>query len=224
MVGSAGTLQQSVQDLLHLNLGALAGVQGSIISASENREVRSLLVTSCNRQEGKTLTSIGMAFALSDQASADVLLIDGNFSAPKIHELFSIGTSPGLSELLTSRAPLEEAVRRTAYDRLSLLPLGGAMSNLVDVYRSESFPERITSLNKNFDYVIFDGSSIFGASDASIIARHFDGIVLVVECERTRWEVVQDAEERISKAGGTILGVVLNKRKFYIPKAFYGRG
>lgn len=224
MVGSAGTLEKSVRDLISLNLGALAGVQGSLVSAAEKREVGSILVTSCNRQEGKTVTAISMAYALSSQGDASVLLVDGNFSAPRVHQHFNVDTDPGLSDLLTSRATLEETLRRTELDRVALLPHGSRRASFLEMYRSASFEENLAALKRNFDYIIFDGTSIFGASDASFIARYFDGIVLVVECERTRWEVVQDAKERVEKAGGDILGVVLNKRRYYIPKAFYGRG
>lgn len=219
-----GKLDPQMQSLVSLNMGVLAGIQGSIISASANRQVKTILVTSCNRREGKTLTAICSAFALSGNANADVLLVDGNFSAPKLHEHFSAPLSPGFSHLLEAKMEAKDVLVKTAYQRLLLLPQGGTSISLTDLYRSKNFETQISWFKSNFDYVIYDGSSIFGASDASAIARYFDGIVLVVECERTRWEVLRDASERITKAGGQILGVVLNKRHYYIPKAFYGRG
>ena len=165
-----------------------------------------------------------MAYALSSESSANVLLVDGNFTSPKIHDLYNVSLDPGFSDLLSSRASVEEAVRSTEDERLAILPHGASAGSFLDLYRSQAFEQQFTSLVGNFDYVIYDGHSILGRSDASMIARHFDGVVLVVECEKTRWEVAQMAKERISKAGGDILGVVMNKRKYYIPQALYGGG
>lgn len=224
MVGNIGMLDGKIQEILSLNIGSLAGVQGSVVSASGNRDIKSVLVTSCNRQEGKTLTAISMASALANQSGADVLLIDGNMHAPMIHQSFNVSVDPGFTDILTARTSIEEGLRKTEDDRLVILPIGATPNSLAGQQRSGEIAGQLQNIGQHFDYVIYDGPSIFEASDPSTIARHFDGIVLVVECERTRWEVVQDAKERLLKAGGDILGVVLNKRQYYIPKAFYGRG
>ncbi len=221
---SDGVLAPELKKILADNLGALAGVQGSVLSAAEKREVHTILVTSCNRGEGKTVTALGMAYGLANQANAQVLLVDGNFAFPVLHDHFRIPRQPGFSDFLTSDIGLEDVVCRTEDPRLMLLPNGGAKTTLFDITRTQVFAQRLASLKSKFDYVICDCSSIFGSSDSSIVASHFDGVVLVVECERTRWEVVQDAKERLAKAGGKILGVALNKRRYYIPKAIYAGG
>lgn len=224
MGSTTGVLDAGLKKILMQNLGTLAGVQGSIVSAAENRELRTILVTSCNSGEGKTVTSIGMAYSLANHDNAQVLLVEGNLTAPRIHQLFGVPESPGLTDYLTSEIGLDEVVQPTEDSRLILLPHGGAKTTLFDVIRTQALKQRLAALRGKFDYVICDGSAISGRTDASLIAGLFDGIVLVVECERTRWEVVHLAKERITKAGGTILGVVLNKRRFYIPRALYGGG
>lgn len=224
MGGTDGVLDADFKKILMQNLGALAGVQGSIVSAAEGRQLRTILVTSCNRGEGKTVTSIGMAYSLANHDNAEVLLVEGNLADPRIHELFGVPASPGLTDYLTADIGLDKVVRPTEDSRLLLLPHGGATTTLFDVTRTQALKQRLATLREKFDYVICDGSAIASRTDASLIAGLFDGIVLVVECERTRWEVVQMAKERITKAGGTILGVVLNKRRFYIPRALYGGG
>lgn len=222
MGNSIGALDSGVKKLLSQNMGELSGVQGSIVSAAQNREVRSILVTSSRKGEGKTTAAIGLAYGLSSSASADVLLVDGNFTSPKIHTLFNVTSDPGLSDLVGGETRLEEVLRKTEDERLALLPQGASLTTLLDVYRSAGFEETLSSIKKNFDFVIYDCHSVFGSSDASVVARHFDSIALVVECESTRWEVVQMAKDRLESAGGNILGVVLNKRKYYIPQVFYG--
>jgi len=224
MGGTKGVLNEAHSRLLMQNLGAFAGIQGGLLSASENREVRSILVTSCNRGEGKTVAASGMAFTLAGHANADVLLMDGNFAAPALHDLFGVPREPGLSDFLTTDIALEDVVCPTNVPRLLLMPCGRAATTLFDITRSDAFKKQLASLRSKFDFLICDGSSVFGSSDASLIAGFFDGVVLVVECERTRWEVVRDAKERLTKAGGKILGVALNKRRYYIPKALYAGG
>jgi capsular exopolysaccharide synthesis family protein len=224
MVGNIGMLDKKIQEILNLNIGSLAGVQGGLVSASGERSVKSVLVTSCNRQEGKTLTAVSMATALANQSGAHVVLVDGNLQAPMIHKAYNVSPDPGFADVISSRASLEEGLRKTGDDSLVILPIGAAPEHLAGQQRSGEIAGQLQSVGRHFDYVIYDGPSIFEASDPSTIAKHFDGIVLVVECERTRWEVAHDAKERLINAGGTLLGVVLNKRQYYIPKAFYGRG
>jgi len=221
MSGATSILDASLKQVIMANLGALAGVQGSLVSAAQGRETRTILVTSPNRREGKTFTAVGIAYALANHANAQVLLVDANFSDPKIHECFGVPRQPGFSDFLTTKVGLEDIVHQTDSPGLLIMAQGGG-ATLFDVTRANTFASRLSSLREKFDYVIFDGSAIFGSSDASLVVGHFDGVVMVVECERTRWEVGQDAKERLVKAGGKILGVVLNKRQFYIPQAFYG--
>lgn len=221
---SKGVLKAGVKEILAQNLGALAGVQGSIVSAAENREVRTILVTSSNRGEGKTVTATGMAYSLASHANAMVLLVDGNFTNPVVHEHFGVPRLPGLSEYLTTEIGLEEVVCGTDDPRIMILPNGSSHLTLFDITRTQAFVKRLAALKGKFDYVIWDGSAVFSSSDASIVASLFDGVLLVVECEHTRWEVVQDAKERLLKAGGKILGVALNRRRYYIPKAIYAGG
>jgi len=219
-----GVLSPGMKQVLDRNAGELAAVQGSIVSASGNRKVQTILVTSCNRGEGKTVMATGMAFSLANHANAQVLLVDCNISGPAIHEQFGLPRQPGLVDYLSSDIGLEEVVWPTDDPRLLLMPLGGSGAVVLEVLRKQNIAPRLAALKDKFDFVICDGSSIFGSSDASLVASNFDGIVLVVECERTRWEVVQDGKEWLTKAGGKILGVALNKRRYYIPKALYAGG
>jgi Mrp family chromosome partitioning ATPase len=88
---------------------------------------------------------------------------------------------------------------------------------------SDVFAGKLKSLMARFDYVVFDGDSLLTSSNASMIVKHFDGVVLVVECERTKWEVLRLAREKVQNVGGNVLGVVLNKRRYYIPRGLYGK-
>jgi capsular exopolysaccharide synthesis family protein len=218
-----GMLSQDLKTELMENGRELSAVEGNLLSVAESRHIKKIFITSCFTSEGKTVSAISMAYALSTSANAKVLLVDGNLHFPKIHELFNVKAIPGLSDLLIANADYSSVVRETEYQSLNIMPHGTGISDTLGVFRSKIFKDKLDFLSQSFDYIIFDGSSILSSSEAALTAKHFDGIILVIECEKTKWEVVQLAIEKIRNVGGIILGVVLNKRKFYIPKILYGK-
>jgi protein-tyrosine kinase len=223
-MNAVGVLNENLKSAIFKNLNELSTIEGNIASfASDKHPIKTILVTSCSPLEGKTLSSISMALALSIEANSKVVLIEGNISSPRIHEMFNVDNVPGLSDLLTSRANLSEIMRPTEFKNLTIITAGSDISKKLDVFETETLQNLIVSLKKDFDYVIVDGQSVSGSSDVSIISKYFDGVVFVVECEKTRWEVLQQSKEKIKGVGGKILGVVLNKRVYYIPQKVYGK-
>lgn len=218
-----GTLKGDVKSLLMANVKEFSAVEGNLLSVARGKEVKTIFITSCNPLEGKTVSAISMAYALATEANARVLLIDGNLHSPKIHELFGVDPAPGLSDLVLSKFDYNDVIRKTGIESLIIMPCGADSINKIDVFESGMLKVKLDSLKQRFDYTIFDGHAVFGSSDPTHIAKFFDGIIFVVECEKTKWEVVQQAKEKILNAGGNILGVVLNKRKYYIPQKLYGK-
>ncbi len=121
------------------------------------------------------------------------------------------------------RGGLAEAIRATELRNLNLLPCGSDPVGCAESLDAATFARVIRDLASHHDYLVMDGDSVLASSDVWVLGKHFDGVLLVVECERTKWEVVDLSREKISRAGGTVLGVILNKRKYYVPKAFYAR-
>jgi len=201
--------------LQHTN--SLTGLQGSLLSAANGETVRSLLVTSSRDHEGKSTVSTGLAAALARQAHAKVLLVDSNFRRPALANLFGLSTTPGLRSFLHG-SPADQVVQQTSEPRLSLLAtdVGESVADL-----SARLPERLGALYEKFDYVVFDGDSVLTSSEAVLLAQHVDGIVLVAECEQTKGEVLSLCIEKLARLGGRVLGVILNKRQYYIPEVFY---
>jgi protein-tyrosine kinase len=223
-MNAVGVLNENLKSAIFKNLKELSTIEGNIASfASDKQFIKTILVTSCSPLEGKTVSAISMALALSIEANAKVVLIEGNMSSPRIHEMFNVDNVPGLSDLLISRSNLSEIMRPTEFKNLTIITAGSDISKKLDVFETETLQNLIVSLKKDFDYVIVDGQSVSGSSDVSIISKYFDGVVFVVECEKTRWEVLQQSKEKIKGVGGKILGVVLNKRIYYIPEKLYGK-
>jgi protein-tyrosine kinase len=203
------------------NSREMSTVQGNIIGA--NRNVKTIYVTSCFNSEGKTTTSLSVAHALSADGTKRVLLVDGNQRSPMIHKLYGTQISPGLMDLIDSNTDFELLFKQTEHKNLFILPFGSISPDGQNRLTEDMLKHRLGAISEKFDFTIFDGNSVLGTSDTLIIAHIFDGVLIVVECEKTKWEVVQMVSERIGATGGTVLGIVLNKRKYYIPKILYGK-
>jgi Mrp family chromosome partitioning ATPase len=79
----------------------------------------------------------------------------------------------------------------------------------------------IEQIEEQYDWILFDSPPINSCNDSSALASKMDGVVMVVQAENTRWEVAQRAKEQIENDKVKILGVVLNRRKLYIPEWAY---
>jgi len=221
MVNQAGVLSKKLKKILLKNVGELHAIKGNLLSVAKNKKIKTILVTSSKPAEGKTVTAINMACGFSYTRSK-VILIDGNLHEPCIHKMFNVSDTPGLSDIFTSNQEFNnDVLRETEYKWLSVMPCGTKIDNTFDVFEIDTFKEKLDFMKKDFDYVILDGHSILSSSDVPLVAKYFDGIVMVVECEMTKWEVVQQAKERLENVGGNILGIVLNKRRYHIPRMFY---
>lgn len=216
-------LSRKLKRLLEKELTALSALESNILSAAGGGPIKTIFVTSARRGEGKTTAAVAMAHSLAAGSPGRVVLIDGNLSNPTLHECFQISDTPGLTDYLVSRAELTEVAVDTEYQRFSVIPLGGAVTNVPGAFAPQVFKAKLEALSSQYEYVVFDGDSVLSSSNAAIMAKHFDGVLLVLECEKTKWQVLQLAREKIDSVGGNVLGVVLNKRRHYIPRGLYGR-
>lgn len=181
---------------------------------------RAVLVTSCDSGEGKTFSASNMARALASQGLGPVLLVDANPDAPRLQRLFSTGDGEGLLDLLDGAVPKPHQLCEVP--GLFVLPLGENPTDRGHLLRDDQrLAQALGNLKSMFRWIIVDGPSVFGPFDASTIAPRFDGIIVVVQTGRTRWEVVQTAQRRLNAVASNILGVVMNRRRYYIPKLLY---
>jgi Mrp family chromosome partitioning ATPase len=178
-----------------------------------------IYVSSCTDQTGKTISAISAAYGLAFYSHKNVLLMDGNPNNCQLHQLFGITRDPGFRDLCAGSVALEDVVLPTRHKNLSLITIG----NLdLQPGQENTIRQVLAELSANFDYVICDGGSILSSSVALRNIPAFDAVLIVIECEKTRLEVLQLAEEKIQKCGGpAAVGVVFNRRKYYIPSFVY---
>jgi capsular exopolysaccharide synthesis family protein len=208
------------EEQMSANLSELAMVESNIRGAGN--DIRTIYVTSCNNSEGKSTTAIQMAYALTINAQSKVLLVDGNPRSPMLHKLFGAQITPGLFDYLYGDASCGAILLKTVYENLTLLTIGNS-SNEKRFLIQEPQLQKFELLVNGFDYVVIDGNSILGTSDSILISRHFNATVLTISCENTKWEVALHAIEKMKNIGTRVLGIVMNNRRYYIPKALYGK-
>ena len=129
----------------------------------------------------------------------------------------------GFTELALGKVNLMYVMKETQYSNLSVITCGMPHPNPSSIFESKSLNLHIEEMKAQADWVLFDSPPINSFNDAIALAAKMDGVIIVVEAEKTRWETVLRAKERIENGKGNILGVVLNKRRFYIPEWLYRR-
>ncbi|TLN00822.1 CpsD/CapB family tyrosine-protein kinase [bacterium] len=106
---------------------------------------------------------------------------------------------------------------------LEMCPLDMSLGHRPLNFYSPNIADFWDSLRQKYDLILVDSSSVSSSPDGIEISRGVDGVILVVEAEKTRWQVVENLKQKIEKSGGNILGMVFNKRRYYIPESIYQR-
>jgi len=201
----------------------LATIASNILRAEANRKSRSLLVTSANQGEGKSLIAAHIACALAQVGGLRTLLIDGNPDHPSLHDMFRVDASPGMADFLFEDRTLGEVLHASDMKHLFLMTLGTSEESFLSLFNPLRIRRMLKFLQKPFQAVVFDGPSIFGPADPELIASCFSEVLLVVDSGHTRWEVVETAVEQLAEGGAGPTGVILNRRKHYIPRKIYDK-
>ncbi len=204
---------------------SMRNIHASILFATlESESIRSAVVSSATKGEGKTFISVSLATALTCNnsmltscSSKRILVVDCDMRRPNIHKVFQpmINTT-GLTTLLTSNDAAVESVIR-GYDEipgLFYITAGPTVPDPAALLMSDRFGVVVNELKSRFDFIIFDSPPILGFPDIRILSRYSDGVILVVEEGRLRQLELRAAISAVASAPGSrILGLVLNKAK-----------
>ncbi|MCH1624899.1 CpsD/CapB family tyrosine-protein kinase [Fredinandcohnia sp. SECRCQ15] len=173
---------------------------------------QSFLITSTNSEEGKSTTAVNLAVSLVQQKER-VLLIDTNLKKPSVHMTFNLDNSIGLTDILRGKQSFDDAVVKTEFGRLEVLPSGPIPFNSSELIGSRTMFDLIESTLKRYDIVIFDSPSILESSDTKILANLCDGVILVIKSGKTETKKAIEAKRLLDIAKAKIIGVILNNSK-----------
>lgn len=183
------------------------------------KQPRMILVSSPGPNDGKSVTAVNLAGAMSLKTEANVLLADTEFRRSVIHARLGFPASPGLADVLTGKATLEEALIRTEqFPNLYVIPSGEPLTNPSELLDSTRWARIANQLRNLFHYVVADSPPVASVADYELLQAVFDGVVLVVRPDHTGRQVCLKALELIPK--GKLIGVVMN----CVPKWLLHRG
>lgn len=189
-------------------------------------DIKTIAVTSCVANEGKTETTFNIARSLSE-AGNRVLLVDCDIRKSVMANKYQASKAVnGLSHYLAGREALDNIVCQTNIKNFYMIFSGTSVPNPAELLSSRRFPAMIEALSKLFDYIIMDCPPLGLVIDAAIIAQSADGAVMVIENNRISYKAAQKVIKQLGKSGCRILGAVLNKaereQKGYRSK-YYGK-
>jgi capsular exopolysaccharide synthesis family protein len=140
------------------------------------------------------------------------VVVDADLRRPSLHQFFNLRNARGLSNVLLESEPRpEQALQSTSVDGLKVLPSGPLPPNPSELLGHSRMHQVIAALKNNFDLVIFDLPPALAVTDAAVLGRQVDGILLVADHGRTKLGALNKARDELARVGGRVLGVTLNR-------------
>ena len=180
--------------------------------SSVDNPIRSLLVTSSSPGEGKSTTTANLAVVLA-QTGQRVVVVDTDLRRPVLHKVFGIPNNIGLTTALLAgeSLSLEDYLQPTEIDTLSVLTSGPIPPNPSELLGSHRMQHLIEVLAQAADIVIFDSPPVLAVTDAVVLGRQVDGVLVVADAGNTREHALAQAVAELQKTGANVLGVALNR-------------
>jgi protein-tyrosine kinase len=188
-------------------------LRSEILNGIGALEGNSLLVTSARDGEGKTLTAINLAISIAQELDRTVLLVDANLRRPAVHRYLGLGENSGLSDYLQNKADISNLLVNPGIKKLTVLPAGKPLANSSELLAAPRMERVVKEMKARYPdrMIIFDTPPVLISADALALGRFVDGVVLVVEAEKTSKEDVVRVVELLKDR--PIVGTVLNKAK-----------
>jgi non-specific protein-tyrosine kinase len=170
--------------------------------------LHTLLVTSPMAQEGKSTITANLAAALA-LAELRVLVVDADLRKPQQHRLFGIKQGGGLTSALLEGS-VDGRVKAVDPEGLKVLPSGHLPPNPAEMLGSAKMLNLIEQLRSQADIVLIDCPPVLPVADATILAPHVDGVLMVLRANHTRGRLALEALESLRKVNAHLVGAVLN--------------
>ena len=200
-------------------------VLASILFSGENgSRPRVIVLTSASPCEGKTTVTSNLAIALAE-IHRKVLLIDADMRKPRIHDIFQVPNTVGLSNVLQQRTLSEESLEgvvcETAIPNLFVLPTGPTAAS--SLLYSQVLPDMLKRFKQEYDMVLIDTPPMLQMPDARVVGRQADAVVIVVRAGQTTRDAAIAVRERLAEDGTRVLGTILNDwNPKQSPNGYYG--
>lgn len=175
----------------------------------EKQHGKTLLFTSSIPAEGKSFVASNYAASLAI-ANKKVLLIDCDIRRPRAHESFGIKIEKGLESILIHDAPVESLIMKGILPNLDLLPTKNMKHNVTELFLRDKMKHILETLKDRYDTIILDTPPLAVASDAAILSKAVDGVVVVVGYDQVAKRELEFTKEMLDNASANIYGFIVN--------------
>ena len=197
-------------------------LMNKVIALKENEKLKIFLMTGPHENAGVSTITFNLALALAfDLIDKQVLIVDTNISKPSLHTAFGYSVNPGLIDYLFGIRQLNEIIRVCDYPNLNLLPSGTIDHLTVIPFDLAKFSFFLEAVREQYDFILLDAAPLLTSPQTRAISSKADGVIIIIEANRTRWEVMRDLKQRLENDGANLVGSFINKRSFVIPKWLY---
>jgi len=188
---------------------SLRTIRTNIKLTFPDENLRTLLITSSVSREGKTTVSSNIAVSFSS-AGKKVLLVDTDMRKPRVHKLFGVDNSIGISNYMIGEKSLKDVIRKNVYKYLDILMCGPIPPNSGEMIISNKFKDMLEELKKMYDIVIFDSPPVLAVSDSSILSTMIDGVIVVVKVKEVARDALGRTVKQLTNANVNLVGAVIN--------------
>ncbi|HUR33027.1 MAG TPA: CpsD/CapB family tyrosine-protein kinase [Vicinamibacterales bacterium] len=180
-----------------------------ILHADTMTPTNVVLITSPGRGEGKTLTVGNLGLAMAQEWQRRICIVDADLRHPQMHRLFGLPDGPGLCDVLTGRASLEEALVTLEEHQITILPAGNVPAHPAELLGTSAMRRTLETLRTQFDRVVLDAAPAAPLADVSVLAPLVDRVLLVIRAGVTTKPAIHEAVSSIDAS--KLLGFVLNE-------------
>jgi protein-tyrosine kinase len=190
-------------------------------------KIKAITITSSTHSEGKTITSINLAISMArDLNKKQILLVDADLRRASLSKYLGVKAETGLADIISNGASLEDALLNIGVDNLTILPAGKTIhchsrNCSAELLGSEKLKKVIGQLREKYDFIIFDTPPIIPVTDAGVLGAQTDGVIMVVQADRTQRGVIGHSENLLKQAQAKLLGYILTNIKYHIPEYIY---
>jgi capsular exopolysaccharide synthesis family protein len=184
-------------------------IRTNLLFMSPDKPFRTVVVSSAGPSEGKSTVVINLGMVMA-QTGTRVLLMDTDMRRPRLHKAFGVPDDMGVSSLVVGEGSLERAIKSTDVPNLFVLPCGPLPPNPAELLHTRAFSELLGKLHERFDCILLDSPPLGPVSDALVLSKQADGILLVLKAGRTQREQAKRAIRSLRDVKARVIGALLN--------------
>jgi len=189
----------------------IRGLRNRLVAMNPDGGPKTLVVTSAVRSEGKTVTALNLAMALSELERQRVVLIDADLRRPSCERYLNLNAEAGLTDVLSGDMQLDKLLRPAGYRDLMLLGAGSRVENPAEVLSSSRMDQLFRRLKEDFQYVVIDSPPALTSTDAGVLSSSADGTLMVVRLEHSLKKQSRDAVRTLNDMGGNVMGTFVTE-------------